>query len=644
MSTSEASTTNDLHPFLRGNFAPVTEEYISHPCPVTLGSIPSELLGGQYIRNGGNPVYPPHKGRHYHWFDGDGMLHGVLMPTDPDSPPMYTNRHLATPLLDMTLLILRSPIPSIALLILPLSSLHRQISAIVTAFILAIRGRLGVLSVANTNVIWWGQGLGIEAGEEAKMEDGSKTIETEQQSFQHVDDHRLLATCESGPPLEVRLPELETVGWDRLVDSKSGEDLARRRGRSGWWTRFGLPRDWMTAHPRIDPIDGSLLFYSTNMFEPPHARYSVIDRKGQHLISVEQRCWSLPLTLGMLTEDRMHDFAATRSHTILLNLPLTLSPSNLFSLPPLPLIHFDRSLPSEFIIFPRLLGAAKKTREVFRFVDPEPCLIFHTANAWDEYVCDRPVAINMLACRFKSAKLVYSVGAVEIPKAEKVAGEDDVVQLHYYRFEMPTFVFSASTTPGNITHSFPLSAIPFEFPTVTPDKAMSAARYVYGCTMGEGSFDERLGGAAKVDCLVKMDVGTLVDRGRARGSGNVSRPVDERSSSQILSDWATGKKGPIEIFQLPPKWYAQEPRFVPRNGTDLSEDDGYLISYVYDESYIDKHGTPSNAPNAGSEFWVIDAKTMGSGMSAVICRIKLPQRVPYGCVCLPFLFPKQAEG
>ena len=55
------------HPFLRGNFAPVTEEYISEPCEIQ-GEIPEELLDGQYIRNGGNPVYPPEKGRHYHWY------------------------------------------------------------------------------------------------------------------------------------------------------------------------------------------------------------------------------------------------------------------------------------------------------------------------------------------------------------------------------------------------------------------------------------------------------------------------------------------------------------------------------------------------------------------------------------------------
>jgi carotenoid cleavage dioxygenase-like enzyme len=40
----------------------------------------------------------------------------------------------------------------------------------------------------------------------------------------------------------------------------------------------------MTAHPRVDPVDGSLIFYSTQMFDSPHVRYSVIDRHGRHLV------------------------------------------------------------------------------------------------------------------------------------------------------------------------------------------------------------------------------------------------------------------------------------------------------------------------------------------------------------------------
>ena len=276
----------------------------------------------------------------------------------------------------------------------------------------------------------------------------------------------------------------------------------------------------------------------------------------------------------------MHDFAPTRTHTILLNLPLTLAPHNLFSVPPVPLIHFDRTLPSEFIVFPRLLRSPETPREPIRFTEPEPSLIFHTANAWDEYEGNQLTSVNMLGCRFKSAKLVYAAAAVEAPQVEMMIGENDTVRLHYYRFAFPPdYNYVSSSTTGVISHSFPLTGIPFEFPIVPTDLAMSACRYVYGCTMSSGSFDERLAGAAKVDCLVKIDVRGLIQRGRARGEGKNMDPVDGRSSWEIIQDCTKGIKGPIEIFALPQGWYAQEGRFVPRVGSGLAEDDGYLLTY-----------------------------------------------------------------
>ena len=276
----------------------------------------------------------------------------------------------------------------------------------------------------------------------------------------------------------------------------------------------------------------------------------------------------------------MHDFAATRSHTILLNLPLTLSPHNLLSTSPVPLVHFDRSLPSEFVIFPRLLRSSQTPQEPFRCIDPQPSLIFHTANAWDEVHWADIEAINMLGCRFRSAKLIYAAGAVDVPKIEQVMGQDDVVQLHYYRFVPPRGYLSGQSdeSVGTISHSFPLSAVPFEFPTLPSELGMSDCRFVYGCTMKTGSFDERLGGAAKVDCLVKLDVHELVEKGRQRGGVLDSTPVDSRSTSQILTDLEEGIKGPIEIFALPDGWFAQESRFVPRVNSS-SEDDGYLLTY-----------------------------------------------------------------
>ena len=67
--------TTVVNNYLRGNFAPVESELTVEDLPVT-GSIPEELCG-RYLRNGPNPVAPDPAT--YHWFTGDGMVHGVRL-------------------------------------------------------------------------------------------------------------------------------------------------------------------------------------------------------------------------------------------------------------------------------------------------------------------------------------------------------------------------------------------------------------------------------------------------------------------------------------------------------------------------------------------------------------------------------------
>jgi carotenoid cleavage dioxygenase len=62
--------------YLAGNFGPVTEEITAFDLPVT-GQIPG-VLEGRYLRNGPNPITPPDPAT-YHWFTGDGMVHGVRL-------------------------------------------------------------------------------------------------------------------------------------------------------------------------------------------------------------------------------------------------------------------------------------------------------------------------------------------------------------------------------------------------------------------------------------------------------------------------------------------------------------------------------------------------------------------------------------
>ena len=62
--------------YLEGNFAPVCQEQTVTELPVT-GAIPAHL-DGRYLRNGPNPVSEVDPAA-YHWFMGDGMVHGVRL-------------------------------------------------------------------------------------------------------------------------------------------------------------------------------------------------------------------------------------------------------------------------------------------------------------------------------------------------------------------------------------------------------------------------------------------------------------------------------------------------------------------------------------------------------------------------------------
>ena len=63
------------NPYLTGVHTPMTEEITLEDLRVT-GSIPAQL-DGRFLRLGPNPMSPnPDK---YHWFSGDGMVHGVRL-------------------------------------------------------------------------------------------------------------------------------------------------------------------------------------------------------------------------------------------------------------------------------------------------------------------------------------------------------------------------------------------------------------------------------------------------------------------------------------------------------------------------------------------------------------------------------------
>lgn len=64
------------HPYLADNFYPVFEETVGDEgieCQV-VGTLPSSLSKGQYVRTGPNSIDVPADTAYHHWFDGAGLF------------------------------------------------------------------------------------------------------------------------------------------------------------------------------------------------------------------------------------------------------------------------------------------------------------------------------------------------------------------------------------------------------------------------------------------------------------------------------------------------------------------------------------------------------------------------------------------
>ncbi|MCO5565994.1 hypothetical protein L7F22_019669 [Adiantum nelumboides] len=517
-----------IHPYLTGNFAPIKRELPLTQCKILHGKVPEEVCGGQYIRNGGNPFKDEDQDRQAHWFDGDGMLTGVLFQADGKEGirPHFINRYILTDVLLSTSQASKKPfLPSISTFASQLSffSFFTLIGEILRTFILAMlsflpfqsRPSVKRISAANTS-IWWHDG----------------------QAF---------AGCESGPPIRVLLPGLETAAW------WTGEEDDRSEETKGGWSRGGIGpvkmlKEFTTAHPRIDPESEELLLYHMS-FAAPYLRISVVPTRKS--IQAGAKPLLGAVVPGLKKPKLAHDFCATSKRTILIDMPLVLDPRNL--LQGKPMLSYEENMPTRFGILPR------RSPEKVKWYKSEGCCIYHAANAWDD---ETNSTTNLVACRLKQC---YSN-----------APEDD------------SSISDINEDP-QILREFPLSDIPVEFPTMNDSFSQHRNR------------------------KKAMDSGQL----------QTGEAVDKRTVQEVLATEHT-ENDPIQLFVLPAHHYAQEATFVPRLDAK-SEDDGFLLFFVFDESTgLDYDGEALS--NSTSQLWILDAKTMKD----VVCKIDLPQRVPYG--------------
>jgi len=331
----------------------------------------------------------------------------------------------------------------------------------------------------------------------------------------HVIRHagRILALEEGSFPYEVG-PELETVGC---------HDFAGELAQA------------MTAHPKICPETGELLFFSYAQ-QPPYLVHHRVDREGR-LVQSE------PITVGGPT--MMHDFQITRHHSLFMDLPVVFDME--LALQGTMPFRWSDDYPARIGVMPRSGADAD-----VRWFEVEPCYVFHTLNAWEEDA----ETIVFDVCRISE---LWRTGSA-------MAGGTGRQTLHRFSLDLASGRSREET----------LDERSMDFPRVADARVGLRNRYGYTLQLAAGP-----GGAPGFGGHLKLDL---------------------RTGATGLQTYGEGRR-------------AGEPVFVPGAGADPDSDDGWVLSYVHDES------------TGSSELVVVDAQRWGA---EPVARIPLPQRVPYG--------------
>ncbi len=156
---------------------------------------------------------------------------------------------------------------------------------------------------------------------------------------------RYLALWEGGLPTAMT-EDLETIGLDDFAGQLHGP---------------------MTAHPRIDPVDGKLLFFGYSPL-PPYVRYHEVDAQGKLVRSVD---------LDLPNPIMIHDFLVTREHVVLFDSPAVFDFHGFAETGTV--IHWKPEEGTRVGIMPRAGGA-----EDMQWFEIPTAYVFHFLNAWTE--------------------------------------------------------------------------------------------------------------------------------------------------------------------------------------------------------------------------------------------------------------------
>ncbi|XP_073010113.1 9-cis-epoxycarotenoid dioxygenase NCED1, chloroplastic-like [Typha latifolia] len=343
---------------LLDNFSPVGE-LTPTPCPVVRGTIPSCLVGGAYIRNGPNPQYLP-RGPH-HLFDGDGMLHAILLnSTTGQQAATLCSRFVGTYKYLLERDVGAPVLPSVFSAFHGAAGMAR--GAVVAARVLT--GQMNPaegVGVANTSLVFFGG--------------------------------RFYALGESDLPYAVRL------------DPTTG-DIATT-GRCDFNGRLFMA---MTAHPKKDPSTGEVFAFRYGPM-PPFLTYFRFDSAGNRsgpevpIFSVREPSF-------------MHDFAITERYAVFGDIQIVMKPIDMVVGGGAPVGSSHGKVP-RIGVLPRYATDESE----MRWFEVPGFNMMHSLNAWEEDDDHLVlVAPNVLSIEHALDKLELVHSCVEMVRINLLTG------------------------------------------------------------------------------------------------------------------------------------------------------------------------------------------------------------------------------
>ena len=199
----------------------------------------------------------------------------------------------------------------------------------------------------------------------------------------------------------------------------------------------------MTAHPKMDPETGEMLFFGYSPF-PPHLQYHVADREGR-LVRSE--------VIDVAWPSMMHDFAITKDHVIFILCPLVFSFENLAKRGSV--FSWEPERGTRLGVMPRSGGNAD-----VKWFETEASYVFHPMNAFAE-----GDAIVLDVARYGRLDFMSPQAA-----ANPSWRDENAARMHRWRIDLQA---------GGVK-STPLDDIVTEFPRV--DERRLGRRYRFGYT------------------------------------------------------------------------------------------------------------------------------------------------------------------